>query len=99
MKKLKKLLNKGKSPSVNKELEAGNVSFALKEGKNNSKGSLVIKEQAAFPGKETPQAETVKREKIISDNDINNILLIGRSGNGKSTLANVITDTNEFKES
>jgi len=27
------------------------------------------------------------------------ILLIGRSGRGKSTLANVITNTNEFKES
>ena len=28
-----------------------------------------------------------------------NILLIGRSGNGKSTLANVLTNTNDFKES
>src|SRR5256885_1558807 len=27
------------------------------------------------------------------------ILLIGRSGRGKSTLANVVTDTNNFKES
>lgn len=31
--------------------------------------------------------------------DIKTILLIGRSGRGKSTLANVITDTNDFKES
>jgi len=28
-----------------------------------------------------------------------NILLIGRSGRGKSTLANVVTNTNKFKES
>lgn len=27
------------------------------------------------------------------------ILLIGRSGRGKSTLANVVTNTNNFKES
>lgn len=31
--------------------------------------------------------------------EIRSILLIGRTGNGKSTLANVITGTNEFKES
>src|SRR4051794_7344605 len=33
----------------------------------------------------------------MSDNKI--ILLIGRSGRGKSTLANVVTSTNDFKES
>jgi len=31
-------------------------------------------------------------------NNVKTILLIGRTGNGKSTLANVITDTNEFTE-
>src|SRR5437660_9026642 len=31
--------------------------------------------------------------------DTKAILLIGRSGRGKSTLANVVTDTNDFKES
>jgi len=31
--------------------------------------------------------------------EIKTILLIGRSGRGKSTLANVITNTNDFKES
>jgi hypothetical protein len=31
--------------------------------------------------------------------NIKNILLIGRTGNGKSTLANVLTDTNAFTES
>src|SRR4051812_16562048 len=31
--------------------------------------------------------------------DVKTILLIGRSGRGKSTLANVVTNTNEFKES
>src|SRR6266513_53785 len=31
--------------------------------------------------------------------DIKTILLIGRSGRGKSTLANVVADTSEFKES
>ena len=32
-------------------------------------------------------------------NDTKIILLIGRSGRGKSTLANVVTNTNNFKES
>jgi predicted GTPase len=38
---------------------------------------------------------------INNKNDIieRNILLIGRTGNGKSTLANVLTETNEFRES
>ncbi|CAG8610817.1 9581_t:CDS:1, partial [Ambispora leptoticha] len=31
--------------------------------------------------------------------DIRNIILIGRTGNGKSTLANVLTNSNEFMES
>src|SRR5688572_16150215 len=31
--------------------------------------------------------------------DTKTILLIGRSGRGKSTLANVVTNTNDFKES
>src|SRR6266480_3368027 len=31
--------------------------------------------------------------------EINNILLIGKSGNGKSKLANIITGTNDFEES
>jgi len=31
--------------------------------------------------------------------EIRNIILIGRTGQGKSTLANVITGTNQFKES
>src|SRR5690606_24647628 len=31
--------------------------------------------------------------------NIKNILLIGRTGNGKSTLANVLADTNIFTES
>src|SRR5689334_14345365 len=30
---------------------------------------------------------------------IKTILLIGRSGRGKSTIANVVTNTNKFKES
>jgi hypothetical protein len=32
-------------------------------------------------------------------NDVRNILLIGRTGGGKSTLANVLTNTNKFIES
>jgi len=32
-------------------------------------------------------------------NDIKTILLIGRTGNGKSTLANVVSGTNKFTES
>jgi len=31
------------------------------------------------------------------DNDIRNILIIGWTGNGKSNLANTLTDTNQFK--
>ncbi|GES90155.1 kinase-like domain-containing protein [Rhizophagus clarus] len=31
--------------------------------------------------------------------DIKNILVVGRTGGGKSTLANVLTNSNEFKES
>src|SRR4051812_21778767 len=99
MKKIKGFLNKGKNSSSKKELEAGNSSFVLEEEQNNSKRSLIVEEQATISSKETPLAETAKRERVISTNDINNILLIGRSGNGKSTLANVITGTNEFKES
>jgi|SRR6185312_3194474 len=35
----------------------------------------------------------------VEDNDIRNILIIGITGNGKSTLANVVSETNEFTES
>jgi energy-coupling factor transporter ATP-binding protein EcfA2 len=35
----------------------------------------------------------------MANTNIKNILLIGRTGNGKSTLANVITGTDKFKES
>ncbi|CAG8514414.1 35040_t:CDS:1 [Gigaspora margarita] len=31
--------------------------------------------------------------------EINNLLIVGRTSNGKSTLANVLSDTNRFKES
>ncbi|CAG8463723.1 776_t:CDS:2 [Dentiscutata heterogama] len=31
--------------------------------------------------------------------EINNLLIVGRTGNGKSTLANVLSNTNRFKES
>lgn len=36
---------------------------------------------------------------VKNDINIRNLLLIGRTGNGKSTLANVLTNTNQFKES
>jgi len=39
-------------------------------------------------------AETFKAE----ENDIRNILIVGITGNGKSALANVLTNTNEFVE-
>ena len=40
------------------------------------------------------QARFLQRSNIYP----RNILLIGRTGNGKSTLANVLTNTNKFKE-
>lgn len=55
---------------------------------NNNNQAVSSSEQIAKTDKE-----------VILDNSIRNFLLIGRSGNGKSTLANVITNTNNFKES
>ncbi|RHZ35956.1 GTPase [endosymbiont GvMRE of Glomus versiforme] len=34
---------------------------------------------------------------LAQDDDIRNILIVGMTGNGKSTLANVLTDTNQFR--
>ncbi|MCE8167816.1 MAG: 50S ribosome-binding GTPase [Candidatus Moeniiplasma glomeromycotorum] len=42
--------------------------------------------------------ETIPQIRKAEDNDIRNILIVGITGNGKSTLANVLTGTNEFKE-
>lgn len=38
-------------------------------------------------------------KKVSMLSDIRNILIIGRTGAGKSALANVVTNTNNFKES
>lgn len=44
--------------------------------------------------------EISSRGIIIAENcDVRNILIIGITGNGKSTLANVLTNTSDFKES
>ncbi|CAI2194121.1 10199_t:CDS:2 [Funneliformis geosporum] len=47
------------------------------------------------------EEEELIGEQILLENEskIKNFLLIGGTGNGKSTLANVITGTNNFKES
>src|SRR5438105_13610618 len=45
----------------------------------------------------TTKANILKEKKIM--NEIRNILLIERTGGGKSTLANVLTGTGDFVES
>lgn len=44
------------------------------------------------------EGQMVKVMKLLGKQKIRNILLIGRTGQGKSTLANVLSDTEEFKE-
>src|SRR3954451_13445208 len=52
-----------------------------------------------FASNEEAVSSETNEEVIFDSNSVRNFLLIGRSGNGKSTLANVITKTNDFKES
>ncbi|CAG8533371.1 1682_t:CDS:1 [Dentiscutata erythropus] len=55
--------------------------------------------------KEKPIKNKILRKKSVENYEpedqveINNLLIVGRTGNGKSTLANVLSDTNRFKES
>jgi len=45
------------------------------------------------------QLTKAKNELERNSSAVKNILLIGRTGNGKSTLANILTNTNNFQES
>jgi len=70
------------------------------KGKKNKKT-----EELNIPESNTSQTNSLEEELAETSDEINfndkikNFLLIGRSGNGKSTLANVITKSNKFKES
>ncbi|CAG8560434.1 33506_t:CDS:2, partial [Gigaspora margarita] len=49
--------------------------------------------------KKNQEVEQCKYEFETQEDHVENILIIGRTGGGKSTLANVISNTNEFAES
>src|SRR5439155_7030928 len=38
-------------------------------------------------------------DKIINEKSVKNVLIVGRTGSGKSALSNVLSGTNDFKES
>jgi len=83
MKKLKRIFKKDKS----KKVEETNIL------------DVVDNDNQEFASNEEVVSSETNEEVIFDSNSVRNFLLIGRSGNGKSTLANVITKTNNFKES
>jgi Leucine-rich repeat (LRR) protein len=62
-----------------------------------SEESVTKKEEILLPNEIISFESKRKQQETI--NNIKNILLIGRTGNGKSTLANVLTGTKSFAES
>jgi predicted GTPase len=83
-----------------------NSSSERKLASANSNASEVTTK--TFSSEQATTAETNSEQEIISDtpavpeaisDQVKTILLIGSTGKGKSTLANVLTNTNDFKES
>ncbi|CAB4493569.1 hypothetical protein RhiirA1_27689 [Rhizophagus irregularis] len=84
--------------SNNKNLKNLDVSNCFKLGSincSNSKlTSLDISYCPLLEEKEIPGVTITQKKE-----NVKNILIVGRTGGGKSTLANVLTNTDEFKES
>jgi len=77
-------------------LESGEIFELLKI--NAPELKVELEEEEAKSGASLTENSTTEKESF-DPAKIRNVLLIGSTGKGKSTLANVITDTSEFKES
>jgi len=51
-----------------------------------------------YDNKHKKLIKNISQITLAKDNDVRNILIIGITGNGKSTLANVLASTDQFEE-
>ncbi|KAF0420614.1 GTPase imap family member 7-like [Gigaspora margarita] len=83
--------------------------FYVKAYRHEAKVKIITKKLEPFGGdhkkykkdklKKILQKKLVENYELDDQLEIKNLLIVGRTGNGKSTLANVLSGTNEFKES
>jgi len=78
--------------SSNKYLKEVDISNCLKLTIDKIDSNLVYDDKSGRLAKSVPQIF------LAEETDTRNVLIIGITGNGKSTLANVLTNTNQFKE-
>jgi len=86
-----------KSCSCQKEKQISELEEKLTKTKKEKKGKETQENKTIET--ENKQLQEQSEKNSFATSEIRNILLIGRTGNGKSTLANVLTGTNKFRES
>ena len=89
-----------------KNLDLSNCSKLEEADLSNCPQELTENKQAIKFNRESNLIFTIKKDKLVKgplitpvEGNIRNILIVGWTGGGKSTLANVLTSTNEFGES
>jgi len=80
------------------KLEEVNINNCPELSENTINSNLTYNSEKSKLVRDDTKVKTGPQITKAKDNDIRNILIIGITGNGKSALANVLTDTNEFAE-
>jgi GTP-binding protein EngB required for normal cell division len=89
-----------------KKLDLSDCSNLEEVDLSNCSKELAENKQAIKFSQESNLIFTIKKDKLVKgplitpvEGNVRNILIVGWTGGGKSTLANVLTNTNEFRES